>query len=47
MQQNNANKKYIISKNMTLYITHKFFKTYNIINSKINTFDIMTIFSIS
>ena len=47
MQQDNANKKCIISKNITLFIAHKFFKTHDIIDSKIDTLDIMITFSIS
>ena len=47
MQQNNANKKCIISKNIILFIAHKFFKTYNIIDSKIDTLNIITTFLIS
>lgn len=47
MQQDNANKKCIISKNITLFIAHKSFKTYDIIDLKIDTLDIMTTFLIS
>ena len=47
MQQDNANKKCIISKNMTLFVAHKSFKTHDIIDSKIDTLNIMTTFSIS
>ncbi len=47
MHLDNANKKCIISKNITLFVAHKFFKTYNIIDLKIDTLNIITKFLIS
>jgi len=46
MQLNNANNKKIIKKIIVSFLAHKSLESRNVINSKIEIFEIMTTFSI-
>jgi len=47
MQQDNANNKNIMHKNMVSFVAHRSFETHDIIDPKIEILEIMTTFSIA